>query len=120
MKKQMKNIALFGGTGGLGSALSKKLSDKYNVIPLGSADVDISKIEEVKVNEKYKVELIYSKYSPDNLSDLSLFKDLKIKDYGKKKFDELDIIGAGPYKFGKVQDLSFRLLPINERNRSPF
>ena len=78
-----------------------------------------SKIKEVKVHGKYKVELIYNQYSPDNLSDLSLFKILKIKNFGQKKFDELDIIGAGSYKFGFVKDLSFQLLPVDIEKKPP-
>jgi NAD(P)-dependent dehydrogenase (short-subunit alcohol dehydrogenase family) len=44
----IKNVALFGGTGGLGSSLGKELSKKYNVFPLGTKDVDISNIEQVQ------------------------------------------------------------------------
>ena len=39
-----KNILIFGGTGGIGQALTKRLSKKgANVISLGSKDVDLSK-----------------------------------------------------------------------------
>ena len=67
-----------------------------------------SKIEKVLVHNKYKVELVYQKYS-QTIFLTFLFKILKVKNFGKK-FSELDIIGAGPYRFGEIKDLSFRLL----------
>lgn len=87
----MKNIALFGGTGGLGSALIEKLSDKYNVIPLGSADVDISKIDQVKdffENNTIDIVLNFSginfdcfmhKYDSEKLKDAENLIDINLK-----------------------------------------
>jgi NAD(P)-dependent dehydrogenase (short-subunit alcohol dehydrogenase family) len=37
-----KTVALFGGSGGLGSSLSKYLTDKYNVIAISSKLVDVT------------------------------------------------------------------------------
>jgi dTDP-4-dehydrorhamnose reductase len=44
----MKKIIVFGGNGGLGSQLIPHLEKKYNVVSLGSKDVDITSFEEVK------------------------------------------------------------------------
>ena len=38
----MKNLVLFGATGGLGNQLKQSLIGKYNVISLGSKDIDIA------------------------------------------------------------------------------
>jgi len=38
----MKTVAIFGGTGGLGSQLVPMLQEKYNVIALGSKDIDVT------------------------------------------------------------------------------
>lgn len=43
----MKKIVVFGATGGIGKKLIPLLETKYNVIALGSKDVDITKIIEV-------------------------------------------------------------------------
>lgn len=43
----MKKIALFGGSGGLGSQLRPLLENKYKVYSLSSNDVDITNLEEV-------------------------------------------------------------------------
>jgi len=43
----MKTIAVFGGTGGIGSKLIPLLEKKYNVISIGSKDVDITYFYEV-------------------------------------------------------------------------
>ena len=44
----MKTIAVFGGTGGLGIKLIPLLLEKYNVIVLGSKDIDITYFGEVQ------------------------------------------------------------------------
>lgn len=44
----MKTIAVFGGSGGLGKNLVPMLKEKYNVISLGSSDVDITNLSQVK------------------------------------------------------------------------
>ena len=46
--KIKKRLVLFGATGGLGSGVYKGLTDKYDVIPLGSSDIDVTNFEEVK------------------------------------------------------------------------
>jgi NAD(P)-dependent dehydrogenase (short-subunit alcohol dehydrogenase family) len=46
--KMKKRLVLFGATGGLGSGVYKGLTDKYDVIPLGSSDIDVTNFEEVK------------------------------------------------------------------------
>ena len=43
----IKTVALFGGSGGLGSALQEKLKEKYRVISLSSKDVNIISKSEV-------------------------------------------------------------------------
>jgi len=43
----MKTLALFGGTGGLGTKLTPMLEEKYNVISLGSKDINITDLNEV-------------------------------------------------------------------------
>tara|TARA_R110000772_G_scaffold1896_1_gene6466 strand:- start:5955 stop:6605 length:651 start_codon:yes stop_codon:yes gene_type:complete len=48
MKKYMKTIALFGGSGGLGSQLKPLLEEKYIVISLSSKDVDVRNLDNLK------------------------------------------------------------------------
>jgi NAD(P)-dependent dehydrogenase (short-subunit alcohol dehydrogenase family) len=47
----MKKVIIFGATGGLGNSISKKLTD-YDVINLGSSDLDITNYDQV--NEFFK------------------------------------------------------------------
>ena len=47
----MKKVVIFGATGGLGNLISKRLAD-YDVINLGSSDVDIT--DHTQVNEFFK------------------------------------------------------------------
>jgi len=44
----MKTIAMFGGSGGVGRVLYPLLEKKYNVISLGSKDVDVTDFSQVK------------------------------------------------------------------------
>ena len=48
MKIDMKKIVVFGGTGGLGMKLVPLLRKNYNVISLGSSEVDITALSSVK------------------------------------------------------------------------
>jgi len=43
-----KTLALFGGTGGLGSKVKDLLSEHYDVIPIGSLDIDVTNFKQVK------------------------------------------------------------------------
>ncbi|WP_213524353.1 SDR family oxidoreductase [Nonlabens sp.] len=45
----MKKIALFGGSGGLGTKLTPLLEKKYNVIKLSSKDIDVRDLEALKL-----------------------------------------------------------------------
>ena len=44
----MKKMVVFGGTSGLGQKLVPLLEEKYDVISLGSNDVDVTEWGEVK------------------------------------------------------------------------
>ena len=55
----MKTIALFGGSGGVGSQLVPYLEKKYNVISIGSRDVDVTNLTAVKAFfEKNDVDIV--------------------------------------------------------------
>ncbi len=72
------------------------------------------KIESVKIINDYEFKLIYSSFSPDNLSNLSLFKIIKIPGFDQLK--EIGgrtdlIIGAGPYRPKNISELKIDLIP---------
>jgi peptide/nickel transport system substrate-binding protein len=78
------------------------------------------KISDVVVRGPYDVELVYDQFSLENLSNLALLKILKLKDVvvdGKitKKPGLDNIIGAGPYKLGKVEPLQVVLEPLDPK-----
>lgn len=65
----MKTIAIFGGTGGLGSQLVPLLSNEFNVIALGSKDVDVTSYESVSNffnSNKVHIVINLSGYNSDN------------------------------------------------------
>lgn len=78
-----KTIALFGGTGGIGLELKKKLDKKYNVLSLGSKDVNIvSKIE---------VEKFFEDNDCDIIINLSCYNyDSFLHKYTQEKQEELE------------------------------
>lgn len=85
----MKKIAFFGGTGGLGSKVTTKLSN-YEVITVGSSNVNLSSEEQIIefVNENdFDILIIFSNYNynsflhkyTDSLDELSKQIDINIK-----------------------------------------
>lgn len=86
----MKKVVIFGATGGLGNLISKKLTD-YDVINLGSADLDITNYDQV--NEFFKtnpVDIVINfagvnfdkfahKLTPDNKDIINKQIDVNIK-----------------------------------------
>jgi 3-oxoacyl-[acyl-carrier protein] reductase len=84
----MRTLAVFGGTGGLGSKLVPLLKSqhaetsaekKYNVIPLGSKDIDVTNLTEVK------------KFFDENHVDIVLNMSGKKYDVFLSKITETDI-----------------------------
>jgi acetoacetyl-CoA reductase len=87
----MKTIALFGGTGGLGSQLVPFLEKDYKVIALGSKDVDVTNLESVtnffNTNDinivinlsGYNYDSFLHKYSESNYNEVNKQLDINIK-----------------------------------------
>jgi NADP-dependent 3-hydroxy acid dehydrogenase YdfG len=59
----MKKVVIFGGSGGLGSKVVELLKDTYDVISLGSKDVDVS--------DYSAVELFFKNNQPDIVVNLT-------------------------------------------------
>ena len=87
----MKTIALFGGTGGLGSQLAPLLQEVYNVIVVGSKYVDVTNYDNVKTffsnNEidivinlsGYNYDSFLHKYTEGSYSEIQKQIDINIK-----------------------------------------
>ena len=87
----MKTIALFGGTGGLGSQLAPLLQEVYNVIVVGSKYVDVTNYDNVKTffsnNEidivinlsGYNYDSFLHKYTEESYSEVQKQIDINIK-----------------------------------------
>jgi NAD(P)-dependent dehydrogenase (short-subunit alcohol dehydrogenase family) len=88
----MKTIALFGGTGGLGSQIQPFLKNEYNILSIGSKDVDVTNYQDVKaffdnndvdivINlSGYNYDCFMHKYNEDNIHEVS--KQLNINVVG--------------------------------------
>lgn len=91
MDSLMKSVALFGGTGGLGSQLVSYLEESYNVTAVGSKQVDITNYDAVKTffsnNEidivinlsGYNYDSFLHKYTEDTYSEISRQIEVNIK-----------------------------------------
>lgn len=78
----MKKIAIFGGTGGVGKILAKLLENKYEVISLGSKDVDITNYT--------SVESFFNDVDVDYVLLLSVFNyDCFLHKYNNENYDFL-------------------------------
>jgi len=87
----MKTVALFGGTGGLGSQLAPLLKESYNVIVIGSKNVDVTDYDNVKTffsnNEidivinlsGYNYDSFLHKYTESTYSEILKQIDINIK-----------------------------------------
>ncbi len=107
-----KNIALFGGTGGLGSQLVEELKLKYNVIPLGSKDVDIQDFEAVSdffQHNEIDIVLNFSgvnydsfmhKYSKENIKERDRLIDINIK--GTSNIVSNALVKMREKKYGRI------------------
>lgn len=79
-----------------------------------------SKIVEVRILNDYELELVYDKFSPDHLSNLSLLKIIKIKNFDQlKKVALKDIIGSGIYQLAQVSSLEILLTPSEKVSTRP-
>jgi NAD(P)-dependent dehydrogenase (short-subunit alcohol dehydrogenase family) len=87
----MKKMIVFGATGGLGSKLVPFLKQKYEIIPMGSKDLDITSFDEVKkffdgVNydivlnmSGVKYDQFLSKITSEDIGDINKMIDVNIK-----------------------------------------
>lgn len=87
----MKKIIIFGGTGGLGTKLIPLLQNKYEVVSIGSKDVDVTSFSSVKkffdANEYdivlnmsgKKYDVFLSKITENDQNDIDKMIDVNIK-----------------------------------------
>jgi len=87
----MKTVALFGGTGGLGSQLAPLLKNSYNVIAISSKDVDVTNYSSVQTffntNEVdivinlsgYNYDSFLHKYTESTYCEIAKQVDINIK-----------------------------------------
>ena len=119
----MKKIIVFGGKGGIGKQLIPYLEKKYNVVSLGSKDVNVISFEEVKnflnthdydiilnmSGKKYDVFL--SKITQDDQEEINQMLDVNIK-------GNINIISAClpkmiEKKYGRIISISSVFSEIN-------
>ena len=87
----MKNIAIFGGTGGLGKQVAEKMKPSYEVNAIGSKDVDVTNRKEVEsFFSKNDIDIVFNfsgvnydsfmhKYTEANQSELDKLIEVNIK-----------------------------------------
>lgn len=87
----MKNVVIFGGSGGLGSKVTQILKNEYNIIALSSKDVNISSFDEVRTffhNNYFDIvinlsgfneDVIVHKINKDHIPSINKQIDINIK-----------------------------------------
>jgi NAD(P)-dependent dehydrogenase (short-subunit alcohol dehydrogenase family) len=108
----MKTIALFGGTGGLGSQVQSFLCNDYRVISIGSRDINIIEYNDVKsffnsvdvdivINlSGYNYDCFIHKYNDTNIHEIS--KQLNINIMGTINIVSCCLLQMREKKFGRI------------------
>jgi len=108
----MKTIALFGGTGGLGSKVQPLLKTDYNIINIGSKDVDVTNYQVVKdffdnndidivINlSGYNHDCFMHKYNENNIHEIS--KQLNINVIGTINIISCCLSKMREKQFGRI------------------
>lgn len=108
----MKTIALFGGTGGLGSQVKPHLEVDYNIISIGSKDVDVTDYQAVKaffdsnnvdvvINlSGYNYDCFMHKYDQNSIAEIS--KQLNINVMGTINIVSCCLSKMREKQFGRV------------------
>jgi peptide/nickel transport system substrate-binding protein len=72
---------------------------------------DFKTIETVKIKNNNEVEIVYKKFSLENISNLALLKIVKIKNTDNKFIELEDIIGCGDYRLESSNSMEIKLQP---------
>ena len=108
----MKTIALFGGTGGLGSGVRPILETDYNVISIGSSQVDVTDYNAVKtffnsndidivINlSGYNYDSFMHKYNENNIHEI--YKQININVLGTINVVSCCLSNMRKKQFGRV------------------
>ncbi len=70
-------------------------------------------IETVNVIDKYNLEIVFSSFSLENVSNLGLIKILKLKNPKAEVIEPQDIIGCGDYVLSDIKPLEITVTPRN-------
>ena len=108
----MKTIVLFGGTGGLGSQVQPLLKTDYNIISIGSKDIDVTNYQVVKdffdnndidivINlSGYNHDCFMHKYNESNIYEIS--KQLNINVIGTVNIMSCCLSKMREKQFGRI------------------
>lgn len=119
----MKTIVIFGGSGGLGTAITPLLERKYKVIPLSSKDVDITdfnQVEEFFKNNEVDIVLSMFGVNYDKRVSEICIDDLKSINhlFNVNINGNLNVLSTAtkhmiPKKYGRIIGISSVLSEIN-------
>jgi NAD(P)-dependent dehydrogenase (short-subunit alcohol dehydrogenase family) len=119
----MKKIIIFGASGGLGSKLVPFLKEKYEVIPMGSKDLDITSYEDVKkffdsidydiiLNMSgLKYDQFLSKITSDDIVEINKMIDVNIK--GNINLISCSLPKLIEKKYGRIISISSVFAELN-------
>lgn len=68
-----------------------------------------SQILEIKILDPHSFEMSYASFSLENISNLFLFKIIKVKDKGNESFDYDNLMGAGKFSIVESNPLNIKI-----------
>ncbi len=68
-------------------------------------------LEDVKIIDDSTLDFVFTSFSLENLSNLTLLKIIKLKTPPKSEYDPMNIVGAGPYQIKSISPLEIIVAP---------
>lgn len=76
-------------------------------------------IEKVIILDKYRLEIVFSSFSLENLSNLVLLKIVKLKNPENAALEAADVMGCGDYLLSNIQPLEITITP-KDKSKTTF
>lgn len=75
-------------------------------------------LREIKIIDDHTLEMVFSPFSLENMSNLGLLKIVKLKKLSGENLEPADVVGCGDYEIKKISPLEIVVEPRNSQKNS--